>query len=434
VTVYDRWHKSRSRPGEEKCGDHRKVPTADHGKGDRWQVRWRDEQGSQRKQSFAKKTEAEVHAAKVATQLADGSYVDPKAGQVTFRSFAEDWRKNRVHDATTAERVEANLRNHVYSEDGKGGRTPRGGVSIGDYPMRILARRPSLIQSWLKGIPMAPNSQLLVIGYVSQVFRAAVADKIIAANPLHAGSVQLPDPVRTEAVPWTAVQVAAVAAELPARLAALPYLGAACGLRQGELIAAAVSDVDFLRKTLHVEVQVKRVGGEWWFAPVKNHKTCKYRDIPLDDPLPVILAEHVRLYPPGAVTLPWHDPRDKHRHGKPVTRALLFTHQGGQVHRNAFNWWWRKAWQAAGIPDPGPRLNGCHVLRHTAASAWLSGGLNIAKVAALLGDTKEVVLRTYAHFMPEDDDQARAIMKAFFSAMEDAGDGQCAPDVPGALR
>ena len=30
---------------------------------------------------------------------------------------------------------------------------------------------------------MTPNSQLLVIGYVSQVFRAAVADKIIAANP-----------------------------------------------------------------------------------------------------------------------------------------------------------------------------------------------------------------------------------------------------------
>ena len=71
------------------------------------------------------------------------------------------------------------------------------------------------------------------------------------------------------------------------------------------------------------------------------------------------------------------------------------------------------------------------MLRHTAASAWLSAGLNIAKVAALLGDTKEVVLRTYAHFMPEDDDQGRSIMKAFFSALEDAGKDQCASDVPG---
>ncbi len=144
---------------------------------------------------------------------------------------------------------------------------------------------------------MAPNSQLLVIGYVSQIFRAAVADKIIGSNPLKADSVQLPDPVKTEAIPWTAAQVAAVAGNLPARLGALAYLGAACGLRQGELIAAGLGDVDFLRKTLHVEVQVKLVDGAWCFAPLKNHKTCKSRDIPFDDPLPVILAEHVRLHP-----------------------------------------------------------------------------------------------------------------------------------------
>ena len=73
-------------------------------------------------------------------------------------------------------------------------------------------------------------------------------------------------------------------------------------------------------------------------------------------------------------------------------------------------------------------------MRHIATSAWLSAGMNIAKVAALLGDTQEVVLRTYAHFMPEDDDQARAVMKAFFGAVEGADSGQSARDVPGAVR
>jgi hypothetical protein len=34
--------------------------------------------------------------------------------------------------------------------------------------------------------------------------------------------VKKPDPVEIEAVPWTAGQVAAVASELPAHLAALP--------------------------------------------------------------------------------------------------------------------------------------------------------------------------------------------------------------------
>jgi len=60
--------------------------------------------------------------------------------------------------------------------------------------------------------------------------------------------------------------------------------------------------------------------------------------------------------------------------------------------------------------------------------------MNIAKVAALLGDTKEVVLSTYAHFMPEDDDQARTVMKAFFGALEAAKNEASAPNVPGAAR
>jgi hypothetical protein len=57
--------------------------------------------------------------------------------------------------------------------------------------------------------------------------------------------------------------------------------------------------------------------------------------------------------------------------------------------------------------------------------------MNIAKVAAILGDTKEVVLKTYAHFMPEDDGQARLIMKAFFGALAGTEDAQSARDVPG---
>jgi site-specific recombinase XerD len=55
------------------------------------------------------------------------------------------------------------------------------------------------------------------------------------------------------------------------------------------------------------------------------------------------------------------------------------------------------------------------VTRHTFASELLSKGLSLAKVAALLGDRQEVVLGTYSHFMPGDDDRARAIMDVYFS-------------------
>ncbi len=156
-----------------------------------------------------------------------------------------------------------------------------------------------------------------------------------------------------------------------------------------------------------------------FFAPVKNGKI---RDAPVADPVILTLAEHVRQYPPVSVTLPWGAPD-----GKPVTRELLFTTADGRaLGRNAFNNMWRNAWRAAGVDPERGRQNGCHVLRHTAASAWLSKGLGLPKVAAYLGDTKEVVLATYAHFMPDDDDRAREIMNAFF---EVPGEGSCAADV-----
>jgi integrase len=128
------------------------------------------------------------------------------------------------------------------------------------------------------------------------------------------------------------------------------------------------------------------------------------------------------------VTLPWGVPD-----GKPVTRELMFTTSDGRAFdRSAFNRLWRAAWRAAGVDPERGRQNGCHVLRHTAASARLSAGLSLAKVAAYLGDTKEVVLATYAHFMPDDDDRAREIMNAFFAPTREGADrAPCALIGPG---
>jgi hypothetical protein len=80
----------------------------------------------------------------------------------------------------------------------------------------------------------------------------------------------------------------------------------------------------------------------------------------------------------------------------------------------------------AGIPGTLTYL-GLRRGRQSADADWLSAGLSLAKVAAYLGDTKEVVLATYAHFLPDDDDRARQIMNGFFKA---AGSASSALDVP----
>ena len=127
------------------------------------------------------------------------------------------------------------------------------------------------------------------------------------------------------------------------------------------------------------------------------------------------LAEHQHLFPAVPVTLPLL--RADHTLGKPVTRLLLFTRPDGTVlSRNSFNPMWRRAWKAAGVKD-ADQVNGFHVCRHSAAAAWLSGGLNIARVANYLGDSVAVVSTTYSHFLPSDEARARAIMNEHFSVL-----------------
>jgi hypothetical protein len=149
----------------------------------------------------------------------------------TLRDYSEDWRRNRVHDLATADRIERAFRNHVYDADGTPGRTPTEALAIGGYALRTLAKRPSLVQAWIGGMKVGPNTARKIIADVSQVFTAALDDGLIPRNPLAARSVQKPRPVWTEAGPWTAAEVEAVAAELPGRLGVLPCLGSACGMR-----------------------------------------------------------------------------------------------------------------------------------------------------------------------------------------------------------
>jgi hypothetical protein len=95
----------------------------------------------------------------------------------------------------------------------------------------------------------------------------------------------------------------AVSDALPGRFAVLPYLGAGTGMRQGEMLGLAVDAIAFLGRNPQISVcrQVRMVGTKLCFAPVKNDRM---HDVPLPEDLAVMLLEHLRLYPPAAVTLP----------------------------------------------------------------------------------------------------------------------------------
>jgi hypothetical protein len=83
MAVDDRWHKAYPKAGEPRCREHDLVPTAIHGKGKRWEARWRNTLGDQKKR-FEKKSDAARHESGVRADLLRGTYVDPSAGKVTL--------------------------------------------------------------------------------------------------------------------------------------------------------------------------------------------------------------------------------------------------------------------------------------------------------------------------------------------------------------
>ena len=412
MSVYDRWHLAHPPTGAKKCSTHRKAPSAEHGTGLRWQVRGNDGDGNPLpKENFEHEQDAKDRDAELRTAARTGSLLDDKGGKILFKAYAEQWRKTQTHDHPTAERVERMLRNHCYEAQGSKGKSPTERTAIGQYPMAVLARRVSLMRDWIADLALSPNSALLLIGTVEAIFDAACEDLIVSRNPLALKSVAKPKRVKTDVIVWTPEQVEDVCQGLPDRLQAMGYLGAVTGPRQGELFGLAKDDLDFLRKTVRYEVQVAYVGGRLVFKPLKNDKP---RAVPVAAPVIPVLSEHMRKHPPVKVTLPWCEKGSK-MDGKPVTRLLVFTDENGKpYYRQTVNRHWHRAWNAAGVPDQG-RANGMHVLRHSAATRWLSKALNPAKVAAFLGDTVAVVIDTYAHWLPDDDNLGRAIMDDYLA-------------------
>jgi hypothetical protein len=67
----------------------------------RYRVRWRDDAGRQRSKTFARRRDADQWRTKVEHDVLAGTYIDPAAGRVTLRGYAEQWSERQVWAPST---------------------------------------------------------------------------------------------------------------------------------------------------------------------------------------------------------------------------------------------------------------------------------------------------------------------------------------------
>ena len=215
---------------------------------------------------------------------------------------------------------------------------------------------------------------------------AARIDGLIAANP--ARDTKLPKAEDHPVVPYAVEQRDALLSASPDWFAVALTLGLGAGLRQAEATGLTVDRVDFLRRQLVVDRQLdgETGDGEPVFGPPKTRRS--YRTIPLADVTIEGIARHIE------------------RHGTGRGGLVLPRPDGRPLVQGPFGATWRKLRTTANLPAAR-----YHDTRHTFASILLSDRVSVAAVAEYLGDTEAVLLATYAHLMPADNDRARSAVQ-----------------------
>jgi len=399
MAVYDRWHKSHPKPGEEKCKEHKLIPTKEHDVGDRWQVRYRDEFGNQKKKNFEKKIgknpeiHAEAYDAIVNAQLSKGAWIDPDREKILLRVIIEEW--------------SAELRGEIGTVKEKRGKANRSIVPhLGDVSIKDLCSNPYHAQKWLDHLEQkkgfAPNTVLAYKKTLISIINFAVTRRYTATNPLSAkGFVQVVSPSKKLIVPYTTEEAIRLHTELPENLKAILELGLTLGLRIGEIFALSPDHI-MDHGVLLVSAQMKKTRGTMVFALPKGRKV---RVVPLTQKT----RELIKSLPTKALTLPWGNPK-----GEPHTINVCINRwdSNGPFNPDSIRRKWKRACAKANLPTD---RRGFHLSRHTYASKLLNSGVDIRALSEYLGHSDPgFTLKTYCHTLPSAAEATRRALESPF--------------------
>lgn len=358
-----------------------------------WRAMWRDHDGKQRSKSFDRKSDAQRHLATVEADLLRGTYVDPRAGQVTLAEYATDWMTKQEWRHSTRALAESHMRNHI-------------GPRLGSRPLASITRTD--VQGFVTGLgrgedALSPKTIDGIYRRLVSILEAAVYDRKIARTP--AVKIKLPKVNKTAADSVVALDlddVHRIAEAAPPWLTAFVWTIATAGLRPGEAAGLTLERIDLMHREIDIDRQLTTIVRDTAETPVGEARTTavlsptktesSVRRIPIPDSLVHELNRHIAEFEPLEF--------------EPGATLLFTNSKGAPIRRNTLGDAWDRIRKKLDLP---PAARGWHSLRHTYASWLIEAGLSVKTVQARLGHSSATeTLEVYSHLWPDSDDDTRA--------------------------
>lgn len=330
----------------------------------RYRVRWWAD-GKQRSKTFQREAEAKRFKASLEGDVANGTYVDPREGQVTVAAFAAEWFHNIVHlRPSTLSRLEVTVFKHVVPEFGR---------------LPLTAVTMEHVSLWVRNSRVGPSATRKNLFALRALLDAAVAQNKVRTNVTKA--VRVPAEPRHEQRFLNQPEISRLASSIGARYRSMVLVGAYGGLRFGEVVALRRKNINLLRNTVTVTDTLVDTHKAWHLGPPKT-KAAR-RTVTLPASVMRELDQHLQTFV------------------SPSDDAFVFTNASGEVIRRS--WFrqrvWLKACTSAGLE--GVRF---HDLRHTFVSLWVSLGRNAKEVSKAAGHASVAfTLDRYGHLYEVDD-------------------------------
>lgn len=363
----------------------------------RWVARYVGVDGKERTKTFDFERDAKNWIADREKEVRDGDWIDPKSQEITVAQLWRSWEQAAHTDGTRK------VRELVGRNLGRLADTPIGKLRASDvrnWQHELRNGRP-----WVAGCDGLEDATVRNFsGQLAGCMNMAVTDGLLRRSPCagiplrarHDKAVTRAELLEGEQV-WQLVDAARAGVPygrgwVPPQptLARMIVVGAATGLRAGELAGLRIRSVDFLRKEATISEQSKTGTAAFAWAPLKV--PAAKRRLPLPDVALQALAEELAENPCTDRAMP------------------IFRTRKGQM--------WSSSTLGKSFKAVRDRLGldeavTWHSLRHFYASALIHSGASVKTVQERLGhSTPTTTLEVYAHLWPGEDERTRSAVDA----------------------